>query len=147
MRKPWIISAAVLATVCAALAAPEQKIIEVATGANGAGQTSDKTVRGYIDQIVLELPAGGVRTGLVSVIATPTIGAAVTLASATITSTTLVRPRFYETSIAGAAVDTASTNAASWRYMAWGDIITVTVTNANPTNVTWRVGIKQDYQK
>jgi hypothetical protein len=147
MRKLWIISAAVLATVCAVWAAPDEQIIEVTTGTNGVGATTVKSVRGYIDQIVLELPAGGTRTGLVSVIATPTIGAAVTLASATISTTTLIRPRFYETSTAGAGVDVASTNAASWRYMAWGDTVTVNVSAADPTNVTWRVGIKSDYEK
>ena len=147
MRKLWIISAAVVATVCAGWAAPEERIIEVATGTNGAGQVTDKSVRGYIDQIVLELPAGGSRTGTVSVVATPTIGSAVTLASATITETTLIRPRVYTTGADGSGVDVSATNAAAWRYMAWGDVITVTVTNASPTNVTWRVGIKSDYVK
>lgn len=149
MRKLWYISAAVVATVCAliAKAGPELTIIPVTTGTNGVGCVTNESVRGYIDSVILELPAGGTRTGFVSVAIAPTIGASFVIASNTISATTLVRPRYYETTTLGGVVDAARTNAASWRYLAWGDLVVVSVTNADPTNVTWRVGIKTDFPK
>ncbi len=122
-----------------ALAAPRITFLSLSTGTNDTATTSTTAISGYLDEIVLELPSGAV-TGTVAVTATPIIGAAVTVASRGISATHLVRPRFDGTDTAG----TALTNDPPGRYMIAADKITITVSGASPTGLTWRVGIKWD---
>jgi hypothetical protein len=138
MRKLVIIAGASL-MACACLAGPQHVTFNLATGTNDTATTTTTAISGYIDEIVLELPAGAT-SGVVSVTATPVVGAAVTLASKTITATQLVRPRLDGTDTAG----TALTSDPPWRYMSAGDKITASVASASHTGKTWRVYIKYD---
>jgi len=123
-----------------AIAAPKPATFELSTGTNDTATTSTTAISGYIDEIVLELPTGTAVTGTVAVTATPLVGAAVTLASKTITATQLVRPRFDGTGTDGSALTTDP----PWRYMSAADKITATVSSANTTGLTWRVLVKWD---
>ncbi len=139
MRKLLLFACAALAA-CAVSAAPKASSpLSVATGTNVAGSVSTTGISGYIDEIVLELPNGAL-TGTVAVTATPLVGSAVTLASKTITSTSLIRPRLDGTDTGGSAL----TSDPPGRYLSVGDKINIAVTAANVTGKTWRVYIKYD---
>ena len=140
MRKLSLIGAAVLLAACAARADPRNVTFSLATGNTNTATTSTTAISGYIDEIVLELPSGATATGAVAVTATPPIGAALTIASKTISATQLVRPRFDGTGTDG----TALTDDPPGRYLSYGDTITATITSADPTGLVWRVRIKYD---
>jgi len=139
MRKLFLIACAGL-TACACLAEPRHVTFSLATGTNDTATASTTAISGYIDEIVLELPTGTAVTGTVAVTATPVVGAAVTLASKTITATQLVRPRLDGTGTDGSALESDPPG----RYMSAGDKITATVSSANTTGLTWRVFLKYD---
>jgi len=142
MRKSLLIACAGL-MACACFAAPKYATFELSTGTNVTATTGTTAISGYIDEIVLELPTGAAVTGVVAVTATPLVGAAVTLASNTVSATQLVRPRMDGT-------DTAGTPLASdppGRYMSAADKIQVTVSEAGLTGLTWRVYVKFDDTK
>jgi hypothetical protein len=134
-----ILGAAVLLAVCA-YGKPQHETITVTTGTNDTGTATLTTLSGYVDEIVLEIPAGTAVTGTVAVTASPPIGSAVTLASKTIAATALIRPRLDGTDTAGSAL----TSDPPGRYLSYGDTITATVSSANTTGLTWRVWIKYD---
>ena len=138
MRKLSIIACVALAA-CACFAGPMHVTFDLATGTNDTATAGTTAIAGYIDEIVLELPSGAT-TGIVTVTATPAVGAAVTLASKTISATTLIRPRLDGTDTAGSAL----TSDPPWRYMTARDTITATVAAASHTGKTWRVFIKYD---
>ena len=139
MRKLLIFACAGL-MACACLAEPRHVTFSLATTTNDTATANTTAVSGYIDEIVLELPTGTAVTGTVAVTATPLVGAAVTLASKTISATQLVRPRLDGTDTAG----TALTSDPPGRYMSARDKITATVSSANTTGLTWQVFIKFD---
>ena len=98
------------------------------------------SISGYIDEIVLESPSG-VTSGAVAVVATQPMANTITLVSKTVLTTdVLVRPRLDATDAAGSAV----TGDETWRYFSYGDSIAATVTDAEPTGLTWQVWIKYD---
>ena len=138
MRKLLIIACAGL-MACACLAEPRHVTFSLATGTNDTATAGTTAISGYIDEIVLELPAGAT-SGAVSLTATPVVGAAVTLASKTISATQLVRPRLDGTDTAG----TALTSDPPGRYMSAGDKLTALVASASHTGLTWRVFVKFD---
>ncbi len=140
MRKLLTIGAVVLLAACAAHARPRQIEITAATGTNNAATATEKRITGYIDEIVLELPTGAT-SAVVAVKVTQPMGNEITLASHTITETTLVRPRLAETTAAGAAG--ATTNAVN-RYLSLSDTWTLTIGSADPTGKVWRAWIKYD---
>jgi hypothetical protein len=140
MRKLLIIACAGLAAC--ALADPAHYTFSLATGTNVTATANTTALSGYIDEIVLELPSGAT-TGILSVTATPVVGSAVTLATKTISATTLIRPRLDGTDTGGSAL----TSDPPGRYMSAGDKITATVTAASVTGKTWRVFVKYDNPK
>lgn len=143
MRKLLTIIGAVVLVAACACAEPRHETISVSTTTNDNGTATATDIAGYIDEIVLETPIGSTSTGTVAVTATPPIGSAVTLASKTISATALVRLRVDGTDTAGSAL----TNDPPGRYLSYGDTITVAVTSAAPTGLTWRVWIKYDDTK
>jgi hypothetical protein len=141
MRKlSLILGAAVLVAACACLAGPRHATFSLSTGTNVLASSSTTAISGYIDEIVMELPSGTAVTGTVSVTATPVVGSAVTLASKEISATQLIRPRLDGTDSSGAAL----TSDPPWRYMSAADTLTIAVTGANTTGLTWRVFVKYD---
>jgi hypothetical protein len=139
MHKLSLIICVGLMAACA-FGEPKRVTLDVTTGTNDTGNTSTGVIAGYIDEIVLIIPAGTTVTGTVAIVATQPLGNTVTLASKEITATTLVRPRLDGTDTAGSAL----TSDPPGRYLSYGDTITATVTAANTTGLTWRVGIKYD---
>jgi len=139
MRKLLLFAGAGL-MACVCLAGPKHHTFSLSTGTNDTATTSTTAISGYIDEVILELPAGTSITGHVAVTATPLVGAAVTLAAKSIDATQLVRPRLDGTDTAGAAL----TSDPPGRYMSAGDKITANVTGASVTGLTWRVFIKWD---
>lgn len=140
MRKLSVVCAAYLVAACAVHAAPQYVTLSIASGTNIAGTATSSAIAGWIDEVILELPSGAT-TGTVSVTATPpVIGSAVTIASKAISATTTIRPRFDGTTSAGVA----NTSDPPERYMAFGDLITATLSVASHTGKTWRVTIKYD---
>ena len=142
MRKLSILLCAALAA-CACLAAPKTAIFTLTPGTNATDSAGTTAISGYIDEIVLEFPSGVIGTGAVAVTATPIIGSAATLASATISATKLTRPRVDGTDTGGNAL----TNDPPGRYMSAGDKITAALSSAAPTGQVWRVLIKYDDSK
>ena len=140
-RKLSIIGAAVLLAACA-FADPQVTVLSIALGTNTTGSATTSVPAGYIDEIVLDYPAGAV-SGIVTATATPAVGQAVTLVSKTAVTNVLFRPRLDGTDTAGAAL----TSDPPWRYLAYGDLFTFSVSAADPTGVTWRVAIKYDDRK
>lgn len=138
MRNLCIILAVVLAAGVVN-GRPQHVTMSAATGTNTTATATDSTLSGYIDEIFLEAPSG-VTSGIVSVVATQPLGNTVTLASKAVTADTLVRIRVDGTDTAGSAL----TSDPPGRYLTHGDTITLTVTAADPTGLTWRVWIKYD---
>lgn len=112
--------------------------VNVTTGTNDTGTTTIGSIYGYVDEIALKLPTGTAVTGTVTVVATQKSGATVTLASKTITATTIIRPRLDGTTSGGSVNSTNSPD----RYLSWADSVACTVTSANTTGLTWTVYIK-----
>jgi hypothetical protein len=136
MHKLSIIGAVVMLAACA-FAVPRSATFTASSGTNFTATSQTLRLVGYVDEIVLELPSGCL-TGTVVVTATPEIGSAVTLATKTITSTSLIRPRLDGTTTAGVALDGDPPG----RYMSASDAFSVAVTDANATGGVWRVFIK-----
>jgi hypothetical protein len=134
----FIIAGLVIGSVALAAEPIRLTSVDVTTGTNDTGTTTISSIYGYVDEIALKLPTGTAVTGTVAVVATQKSGATVTLASKTITATTIIRPRLDGTTSAGAV---NSTNAPD-RYLSWGDSVACTVTSANTTGLTWKVYIK-----
>jgi len=139
MRKQLIIGAAVAMLAACACAMPQSITLSAACGVNSAGTSQVVRVSGYVDEIVLELPSGCL-TGTVVVTATPIVGAAVTLATKTITATSLIRPRLDGTDTGGSALSSDPPG----RFLSALDAFVATVSDANAKNGTWRVFIKFD---
>lgn len=142
MRKAIILAAAgLMACAIVAQARPQGKEYSVNTGTNATGSVTLSDVSGYVDEIICQIPAGTAVTGTVAVVATPPIGAAVTLATkANMTANTLFRTRLDGTSNAAVALDSDPPG----RFLAIGDAIVYTVSAANTTGLTWRVYVKWD---
>lgn len=141
MRKAIIsLAAGLLACAFTVHARPQGKEFSVNTGTNDTGTVTMTGVAGYIDEIICPIPAGTGVTGTVAVAATPAIGTAVTLATATIAADKLFRTRLDGTDNAGSAL----TSDPPGRFMAYGDVLVFTVSSANTTGLTWRVYIKWD---
>lgn len=103
---------------------------------------TNSNIRGYIDEIVLDVVTAGT-TGQLAIVLKPELStlANVTLIAATNANSDLTyRPRVYPTDTAGTAL---STDAA--RYIACGDSLIFSVTNASATNIQFKAVIK--YQK
>jgi hypothetical protein len=137
-RKLFIIGAAAMVAACA-FSAPQSVTLSAASGTNVTATSQSVRLTGYVDEIVLELPSGCL-TGTVVVTATPDVGAAVTLATKTITATTLVRPRLDGTTTAAVALDSDPPS----RYLSVRDTFVANVTAANATGGTWRCFVKFD---
>jgi len=136
-----ILAAMVAAMVAGSVAAaPQYAIMSMATGTNVAATTSTTAISGYIDEIIMEIPAGTSVTGTVAVTATPLVGSAVTLASKEIGANQLVRIRVDGTDSAGSAL----TSDPPGRYLSVQDKLTFSVSGVNTTGLTWRVLVKYD---
>lgn len=142
MHKLALILCAGLLAACA-YGEPKQAVIDATTGTNATGSASTSAIAGYIDELVLVLPTGTAVTGTVAVTAAQPMGNSVTLASKEIAATTLIRPRLDGTDTAGSAL----TSDPPGRYLSYGDTITVAVSGANTTGLTWRVWVKYDEVK
>ena len=131
------------AAACIALATPRTLPIAVTTGSNTAGTNQTTAISGWIEEIVLDLPtvaSGNTATGTVAITATPVVGGAVTLASATITADTVVRLRLDATGTGGSALS----DDPPVRYYTVRDNILVIVSDVNTSDLTWNVLIKYD---
>lgn len=117
---------------------PNVDVLTVSTGTNTTG-TQSMRLNAYVDEIILDIPAGSV-TGTLSVVSIPAYGDHVILASNTISADKAIRVRLDGTDSAG----TALTGDPPSRYMAAMENIRFTVTAADPTGVTWRACIKYD---
>lgn len=139
MRTRWLIlCGCVAAGLC--VAAPRSALLSLPTGLASSITGTTTAVSGYIDEIILELPAGAT-TGTVAITATPVVGTnAVTLASLGIDATKLIRPRLDGTDTAGTALGSDPPG----RYMSAGDNIAVVISDASSTGLTWRVLVKYD---
>ena len=142
MNKPSLIGAGIVLVACAAVAAPRSAMLTIAPTTNDYGTATETTVSGYIDEIVLEAPTG-VTSGGVAVVATQVLGNTVTLADKSVTADIVVRLGVDYTDTAG----TALTGDPPRRYLSYGDSIAMTLSNALPTGLTWRVWIKYDNGK
>lgn len=136
-RKLSIIGAGLFLAACA-YGGPDYREISISTGTNSTGTASNQTFSGYIDEIIVPLPAESA-TGTVTVAAYPPAGSSVTLATKHISATQLFRPRIDGTDTAG----TDLTNDPPSRYMSIGDSFQFTVADAT-TGLTWRAIIKFD---
>ena len=109
--------------------------VAVTTGAATAG-TNTTTISGYLDTIIIDIPAGS-RTCDWDIVWSPpesTIGNVNLYTNDGITADTWVRPRVDATDIAAAAL----TGDPPVRFaIPERGLITVTVTNASATNLTW----------
>lgn len=132
-----LIGVLVVSAACVCRADWKGLVLSVGTGTNLSANSSTVKINGVVDSIVLELPSGA-STGTVSVVATPNVGTAVTLASKEITANTLIRPRFDGTGTDG----TALSSDPPWPYVAWGDSLQLQVSGANVTGKTWRAFIR-----
>jgi hypothetical protein len=121
-----------------AFARPRQTEMKVAVGVKTGGSATEKTITGYIEEIVVEKPAGATSADITLKVTQP-MGNEITLADKTFTATTLIRPRLKATTADGTEL---GTNAV--QYLSLSDVWTLSVTNSNPTGVTWRVWIKYD---
>jgi len=135
MRTQSIAFLFLLVASCA-LARMDSVTVSVATGAATTG-TGTTTIDGYVEAIVLDVPAGTV-TGTYTVAWSPpeSTVAAVTIGSGSaITADTWIRPRIDATTTDG----TANTSDPPVRYAIPNNgVITVTITNASATNLTWK---------
>lgn len=142
MKRILSLGAAMLGLACQVYAGPQSELIEVKTGTNDTGSSSIR-LNGYVDEIVLDLPAGTAVTGTVTVTSVSAYGAAVTLATKAIAADATIRPRLDGTDNTGSAL----TSDPPGRYMAAKETLTATVSSANTTGLTWRVLIKYDDTK
>ena len=140
-RKLSYFGAVVLVAACA-FAEPKTVELSCATGTNTTASATNKTISGYIDEIVLDAPSG-VTSGVVSIVATQPMGNTVTLATKTVTADTLIRLRVDGTENTGSAL----TSDPPGRYLCYGDSIVYTVSAADPTGLTWKAWIKYDTGK
>jgi hypothetical protein len=133
-----ILIAAICLVAVAAIARPRQTVIAVAVGTNSVGSATEKTITGYIDEIVIEKPEGATSADITVKAAQP-MGNEHTFADKTVSATTLIRPRMKATTADGTEIGTNVL-----RYMTLSDAWTVAVTNSDPTGVVWRVWIKYE---
>lgn len=131
-----------LGMACPLFAGPRSSVVSVPTGTNDTGSASIR-LSGYVDEVVLDLPAGTSVSGDVTVVSAPAYGATVTLATKSLTADATVRPRLDGTDNAG----TALTSDPPGRYMAAEETVTATVRNANTTGLVWRIILKYDDTK
>jgi hypothetical protein len=134
-----VVAGFVLAALATTVSAQgHAQVYTVSTGTNSAGSTTVSNMRGYVEEVVLALPAGAT-TALVRVGATNTIGGPmVWLATNLLTATKTFYPRFDSTDAAGVAL----TSDPPQRFFAWGNDLKVFVSSANPTGKVWKVNIK-----
>jgi hypothetical protein len=138
MRRILIAVFCIAGLAAVAFARPRQTEIEVAVGASTGGSATEKTITGYIDEIVIEKPEGATSADITVKAAQP-MGNEHTFADKTVSATTLIRPRMKATTADGTEIGTNVL-----RYMTLSDAWTVAVTNSNPTGVVWRVWIKYE---
>jgi hypothetical protein len=138
-----IIAALLLVAGIASAGGFNARTIDVPVNANTYGSTTVKDVSGYVEEILVDVP-GTSQTGTVSVIATRSTAsiAALSLATNVVTADYIVRPVVSSTDGTGGAL----TSPAPRRPLLWGETVTVVVTNASTTNVTWSVVIKTSDQ-
>jgi len=137
MRKAIYIALAVGLVVCVSVFAEGLRTVRLSvnTGAT-AGGTDTANVRGYVEQVLFDVPTAGGSTGTVTVSYQPDIStmAAITIATKTgLTADQVVRPRVDGTTTDG----TANTNDPPERYPVAG-VLTFTVASARATNLTWK---------
>lgn len=131
--------------VGSALASPQKQVLSVTTHATAPGTTvvMTNTIRGYIEEIVFDVPAGS-QTGDVSLVTVSdvTTEAARTIASTnSITADTVMRPRWKsDVNTGGGAQGTEYGE----RFLLVGESVVFSLTNALATNVTWKCIIKFD---
>ena len=139
MRRIMIAALCVLGVVAIAMASPAKKVLRVAVGTLDTGTNTTVYSAGYVEEIVIEKPAGATSADITVKVAQP-MGNEITLADKTVTATTLIRPRVAATDAAGTVLVPTNTV----RYFSVDDTWTVLVTNSNPTGAVWRVWIKSD---
>ncbi len=106
---------------------------------NGNGTVTSTAIRGYVEEILVDVP-GVSQTGTVSVVATHAIStiAALSLATNVVTADYIVRPVVSATDGTGSAL----TSPAPSRPLLWGESVTFAVTAASTTGTTWRCIVK-----
>lgn len=143
MRKLMILVAISL-TACAVMAAPRYIPFEVSIGTNATAEVTDsRPVNGIIDTVYLDAPPAAF-TGLVSVVAAPTVSTnltAVTLyTNAALIATATALPRIVPTDNEGAALSSLTV---AEPYLCLGDTVTFSVTQASAqTGLTFKCWIK-----
>jgi hypothetical protein len=138
MRKLITSLAAVVALAGVAGAAPSvdrELFIAAVTVPTQTVSSTSTDIRGYIEEITLDVPSAGA-TGTVSVVATPEVGAAVVLyTNAALTGAVKLIPRYDG--------DGAITNTGANYIVLCGDSVRFSVTPVSATsNVNWKAVIK-----
>lgn len=134
----------ILAALALALPALAQqpfrgKLIEVDTGAKLYGNTTVKDVYGYVETVEMDSP-NGTATGQVVLYAVPPLSTMGRYLIAT--NTVTADKRIYPTRDSTTTDGTANTSDPPARFLLWGDTVTMVVTNASATNLTWQVYVK-----
>lgn len=127
----------------AAHAGFKSELIEVSVNANTYGSTTVSVPGGYVEEIMLTVPAASA-TGTVAVLANRPLSGitAITLATNVVTAELVVRPAVDFTDATGGALASDPPR----RPLLYGETITMTVTNASATNAIWRAYIKMSEQ-
>ena len=143
MRNPLTIIGILAAVAGSALsvfaAGPTAHDLQVSIGTNGTGTVTSTAIRGYVEEILVDVP-GTSQTGTVSVTANRAIStiAALSLATNVVTVDFVVRPVVSATDGTGSAL----TSPAPRRPLLWGESVTFSVSAASTTGTTWRCIIK-----
>jgi len=103
-------------------------------------QTTDSTMNGFIEQIIIDVPVAATTTNIVTITAIDKAGATTVLATNSLTGDMTYRPIIQRTNNGGA------TNANVTSFLLLGETLTMTVTNItgaqSQSNVSFRAIIK-----
>jgi len=143
MKKQATIAAIIAAAALAAHAGFRYDVIEVSVNANTYGSTTISTPYGYVEEVILTVPAASA-TGTVAVIANRVLSgvSALNLATNVVTAQLIARPSVDFTDATGGAITADPPR----RPLLYGETVTMTVTNSSATNLIWRAVIKMSDQ-
>lgn len=138
------LAALVLAIGMSALATPQRDTLTVTTSTTTSTNlvAATNTIRGYVEEVVFDVPAG-TQTGTVSLVTLSNISTEASrtiAASNSITADLPMRPRWQSDNSTGTATGTEYQE----RFLLVGEQIVFSLTGANSTNVTWKCHVKFD---
>ena len=144
MKKGAIILLACLAVLTARAS---DQVFSVTTHASTSTVTVTATAKaftGELQELQVYNPAGA--TGIVTFAAVdPYSGESITLASGSVTTSTVWRPRIAAVAVAGEhSVTITNTTGASEMFMVAGEAITVALSVASVTNQEWKFRVKYE---